>query len=65
MVTNEYLISSLFNLKKNDFFSFYFMYQSIISVTFNYSNCFSCKFIFMSSINICIYIIIAVSHNSM
>ena len=40
MVTNEYLISSIFNLKKKkDLFCF--MYQSVINVTSNYSTCFS------------------------
>ena len=35
MVTNEYPISSIFNFKKNDFFWCFFMYQSVINVTFN------------------------------
>ena len=40
MVTNEYLISSIFNFKKKkDLFCF--MYQSVINVTSNYSTCFS------------------------
>ena len=38
MVTNEYLISSIFNFKEKKAF---FMYQSVINVTFNYSTCFS------------------------
>ena len=38
MVTKEYLISSIFNLKKPQTF---FMYQRVINVTSNYSTCFS------------------------
>ena len=39
MVTNDDLISSIFNLKKKKLFCF--MYQSVINVTSNYSTCFS------------------------
>ena len=41
MVTNGYLISSIFNL-------IFFRYQSVIYITFNYYTCFSCKLILMS-----------------
>ena len=62
MVTNEYLISSIFNSKKKKELLFlcikvYLMLLLIIVLLG--------KFIFMSLINNCIYIIITVSHNSM
>ena len=40
MVTNDDLISTVFNFKKEERFIF-FMYQSVINVTSNYSTCFS------------------------
>ena len=46
MVNNEYLISSMFNLKKRKIYLF-FMYQSVINVTSNCSTCFSIILYFM------------------
>ena len=64
MVTNEYLISTICNFKKRNIY-FVLCIKVLLMLLLIILPVLACKFIFMSLINDCIYIIIADFHNSM